>query len=176
MGLLLRMNFDYFAKKYRLITILSGIVYAIVAIVTSCDLPLKGINALDIIKMHEITPSITLYIAKIMASLSSSTFFIGLCYWASKNLKISELLRKSRLTEMGKYTLGVYILQSLILETIMAEYIKVDLWGGIFANLPFDIYVLFPLVSFFILWLCAFVTKYIQRNKTLGFWLLGNLK
>lgn len=75
---------------------------------------------------------------------------------------------------MGRYTLGIYIFQSIVLETIMAEYIKVDTLGGIFANLHFDIYVLFPLVSFVIMWVCAVVTKQIQSNKTLSFWLLGN--
>lgn len=75
---------------------------------------------------------------------------------------------------MGRYTLGIYILQSIVLETIMAEYIKVDTWGGIFSNLRFDIYILFPLVSFVIMWSCGFVTKQIQSNKTLSFWLLGN--
>lgn len=89
---------------------------------------------------------------------------------------ISGFFRKSKLTEMGRCTLGIYILQSIILETILAEYIKVDSWGGIFSNLQFDIYVLFPIISFMIMWLCAFVTMKIQSNMKLSFWLLGNVK
>lgn len=82
-------------------------------------------------------------------------------------------MTESRLTEIGKYTLGIYILQSIILETIMAEYIKVDEWGGIFAYLDFDIYLFFPLLSFVVLIVCAYLTKKIEQYPLLGFWLLG---
>ena len=77
---------------------------------------------------------------------------------------------------IGKYTLGIYILQSIILETVMAEYIKVDQWGGIFSSLIFDIYIVFPLISFVVLLLCTELTRLIAHNQFLGFWLLGNEK
>lgn len=76
----------------------------------------------------------------------------------------------------GKYTLGIYILQSIILETIMAEYIKVNYWGGIFSSLTFDIYIFFPLVSFVVMMICAYLTIFMSRNYILNFWLLGALK
>lgn len=117
-----------------------------------------------------------MYLSKIVVSLSSSVFFIGSCYWMSKNEIINSFFKRSILTEMGRYTLGIYILQSIVLETIMAEYIKVDTWGGLFSNLQFDIYVLFPFVSFFILWFCASITKLIQKHKMMSFFLLGGIK
>ena len=58
----------------------------------------------------------------------------------------------------------------------MAEYIKVDHWGSIFSSLIFDIYIVFPIISFFVLWLCAELTRLIGRSQFLAFWLLGNAK
>lgn len=57
----------------------------------------------------------------------------------------------------------------------MAEYIKVDTWGGLFANLSFDKYILFPIVSFALMVVCAHITKWIEGKKTINFWLLGNV-
>lgn len=56
MGMLLRIYFNSFAENYKLITVSMGVIYSVVAIATSCDLPLKGINMLDIMKTHTITP------------------------------------------------------------------------------------------------------------------------
>lgn len=100
-------------------------------------------------------------------------FLIGVMYWASKNKKISEWLNKSTLTKMGKYTLGIYILQSIILETIMAEYIKIDTWGGLLSNLVFDNYILFPIISLMIMVACAYITKWMEEKTPMSFWLLG---
>ena len=74
---------------------------------------------------------------------------------------------------MGRYTLGIYILQSIILETIMAEYIKVDTWGGLLANLSFDNYILFPIISYGVMVVCAYTTKWIEKKSPISFWLLG---
>lgn len=94
-------------------------------------------------------------------------------YWASKNKKIRDWVNKSALTKMGKYTLGIYILQSIILETIMAEYIKVDTWDDLLTNLAFDNYILFPIISFVIMVACAYITKWIEEKTPVSFWLLG---
>ena len=94
-------------------------------------------------------------------------------YWASKNKKTSVWWNMSSLTKMGKYTLGIYILQSIILETIMAEYIKIDTWGGLLSNLVFDNYILFPIISFVIMVVCAYITKCMEEKAPMSFWLLG---
>lgn len=175
-GILLRLYFHKFESNCKAITSLSGLVFVFLLIVTKGDLPLKGINAVDIIKNHSITPPVLAYLNKIIISLSSSIFFIGLALWLNRNSKCADFFAKSKLTTIGKYTLGIYILQSIILETVMAEYIKVGHWGGIFSSLIFDIYIVFPLISFFVLWTCAELTRFIGRSHFLGFWLLGNVR
>lgn len=172
-GVLLRLNFSKFTDKYKIITVICGVVYLGLVIMTKADLPLKGINMVDVIASHNITPPILQYFDKIIVSITSGLFFIGLMYWASKNKKLNEFLSNSILTKMGRYTLGIYILQSIILETIMAEYVKVDSLGGLFANLSFDNYILFPIVSFGVMVACAYTTKWIEEKVPIRFWLLG---
>ena len=172
-GLLIRKYFGLFKNNYKLMTAISGIVFFSILIITTGNLPLKGINLIDVVRSNSILLYDLNYVNKIAASISSSIFFIGLFYWLSQNTIFNNYIAGSQLTDIGKYTLGIYILQSIILETVMAEYIKVDSWGGIFSSLDFDIYIFFPFLSFVVLVVCAYLTKKIEKYPLLGFWLLG---
>lgn len=175
-GVLLRMYFDKFTTHHKMLTISSFIIYIIILGVTSGELPLKGINFIDIIRSNKILPLPRIYCEKILIGISASIFLIGLMYGLSQINSIKNYFEKSYLTEIGKHTLGIYILQSIILETIMPIYIKVDTWGGIFINLNFDIYIIFPIISFLVMLLCTFLSIQIQKNKLLNLLLLGNTK
>ena len=71
----------------------------------------------------------------------------------------------------GKYTLGIYILQSLILETFLARYILLD-------NLNFYVFnfIIAPMLSAFILTLCVYIIKLISKSPRFAFFFLGNSK
>ena len=175
-GLLLRIYFNLFITHYKTLTFISFIIFTSILIISTGDLPLKGINFIDLIRFHKITPPLIIYFEKILINISASIFFIGFMYGLSQKSSIKIFLEKSYLTKIGKYTLGIYILQSIILETILAKYIKIDTWGGIFSDLNFDIYIVFPIISFIIMLLCTQISILIQRNKILNFLLLGNTK
>lgn len=55
-GLLLRLNFHKFRRHYRICTVISGLLFVAVLAVTAGDLPLKGINAVDIVRSGSVTP------------------------------------------------------------------------------------------------------------------------
>ena len=55
----------------------------------------------------------------------------------------------------------------------MAEYIKIDTWGGLLSNLVFDNYILFPIISVVIMVVCAYITKCMEEKAPMSFWLLG---
>lgn len=154
---------------------MSAIIYIAILTITTGDLPLKGINLIDLIKTHQISPSIIIYLGKILIGISSSIFLVGLMYGLSKINSIKQYLENSYLTKMGRHTLDIYILQSIFLETIL-PIIKIDKLGGVFSNLNFDIYIVFPILSFLIMIICTEIGILIQRNKTLDFLLLGNTK
>jgi uncharacterized membrane protein YeiB len=71
----------------------------------------------------------------------------------------------------GQYTLGVYILQSIILETYMAKYICLD-------NMNFFVFnfIVAPLLSFIILVLCVYIIKLMSKSPTVSFIFFGNSK
>ena len=175
-GLLLRIYFNLFITHYKILTFISFIIFTGILIISTGDLPLKGINFIDLIRFHKITPPLIIYFEKILINISASIFFIGFMYGLSQKPSIKIFLERSYLTKIGKHTLGIYILQSIILETILAKYIKIDTWGGIFSDLNFDIYIVFPIISFIIMLLCTQISILIQRNKILNFLLLGNTK
>lgn len=174
-GLLLRIYFNRFMTHYKLLSVMSAIIYIAILTITTGDLPLKGINLIDLIKTHQISPSIIIYLGKILIGISSSIFLVGLMYGLSKINSIKQYLENSYLTKMGRHTLDIYILQSIFLETIL-PIIKIDKLGGVFSNLNFDIYIVFPILSFLIMIICTEIGILIQRNKTLDFLLLGNTK
>lgn len=174
-GFLLRIHFNDFITHYKIITFISFIIFISILIISTGKLPPNGINFIDLIRFHTIAPPLIIYYEKILISISASIFFIGFMYGLSQKLSVKIFLQKSYLTKIGKHTLGIYILQSIILETILAEYIKIDTWRGIFSNLNFDIYIVFPIISFIIVLLCTQISILIQRNKILNFLLLGNM-
>ena len=55
-GILLRLNFDKFTDRYKVTTIVSGIIYLGIVIMSKAELPLKGVNFVDVISSHQITP------------------------------------------------------------------------------------------------------------------------
>lgn len=70
--------------------------------------------------------------------------------------------------EWGKYTLGIYILQSIILETVMAKFIKLDCLGFVAFN-----FIVAPLFSVCVLVTCVVLVKVINKYRILSFWFLG---
>lgn len=63
-GLLLRIYFNKFMTHYKLLCVMSAIIYIAILTITTGDLPLKGINLIDIIKTHQVSPSIIIYLEK----------------------------------------------------------------------------------------------------------------
>lgn len=55
-GILLRLSFSKFTNHCKLIAIVSGVIYVGIVIATKAELPLKGINLVDVISSHQITP------------------------------------------------------------------------------------------------------------------------
>ena len=60
------------------------------------------------------------------------------------------------LAKLGQYTLGVYVIQSLILETILVRWISFS--SDYFWSFDF---VIAPLISLLIVYVCLFINKVI---------------
>ena len=75
------------------------------------------------------------------------------------------------LCAMGSLTLGIYILQSIVLETILARVISLDTLSPWVAQI-----VVMPAVSVVVLLLCVVIIRWLSRSNRLAFFLFGKYK
>lgn len=94
---------------------------------------------------------------QLFIGLLGSLFFITLFFLLFTELRNVYLLN---LAKLGQYTLGVYVIQSLILETILVQWISFSsdyFW-------LFD-FLIAPLVSLLVVYICLFINKAIVLKK-----------
>ena len=100
-----------------------------------------------------------------IVGLSGTLFVIALCYYIS-NINNKAV---SWLEEIGKYTLGIYVLQNILLERILVFIIKPVLITPSWETE----YLLCPLIGITITFLCFFLIRYLRRNYYLNLFFFG---
>lgn len=104
-------------------------------------------------------------IYKILLGLFGALFCFITFQKMMKSCTNSPIVKK--LASWGGKTLGIYILQAIILETLMPLYIS-------FTVLPISVIpLLMPLLSLIVLLLCLFIVRVIERNNLLSCLLWG---
>lgn len=109
---------------------------------------------------------ISLRIYLIALGLSGSLFFVAIFNTIFKELPNSHFVKVS--AEIGRYTLGIYILQTFILEWFLAKHLNFDALNPWIFNL-----LVAPLISLLLLAACYFPLRLIKRNNILSFLFLG---
>jgi uncharacterized membrane protein YeiB len=106
---------------------------------------------------------------RLVIGIVGSLSFIGLFFFLFPQEKANNLI--TLCGKWGQYTLGIYILQSVILEDIMARYILLD-------DLNFYVFnfVVAPIISLFVLILCVSIIKIMSKSKMLSYFFFGNTK
>ena len=105
------------------------------------------------------------YIFRIAVGLAGSFFIMSLIYHICHNCQSAFLQKVSK---AGQYTLGVYILQTFLLERIMAKIIHLNS-----NNYEINILILTPLLAFLVFVICVVVVRLIFKSKMLGSLLFG---
>ena len=70
---------------------------------------------------------------------------------------------------LGQYTLGIYILQSVILEIFMSKYILLDCINYFMFN-----FLIAPLLSFIFLIICTYIIRLVSRSSIIALLFWGN--
>ena len=106
------------------------------------------------------------YITSLLIGLSGGLFFMSLfeIIFCSNENRLVE-----RISKWGQYTMGVYILQMIILETIFPQFIQLD---G--TKIVTQIIVI-PLLSVIVLILCIFLQKCLMNYSFINRYLLGKV-
>lgn len=106
------------------------------------------------------------YYHKIFIGLSGSVFFITL-FKLAFNGKINIETHKW-FSQIGRNTLGIYLIQTIILENIASRYINFDSIGFITFN-----FIIAPVISIFFLICCIWIIGIINKSKYASFFCLG---
>ncbi|MBQ9362595.1 MAG: acyltransferase [Bacteroidaceae bacterium] len=103
---------------------------------------------------------------KIIIGIAGALTFIGLINLLLEKPSNSPVIKT--LCDFGKYTLGIYILQSIILEKILGNLINFDGMNIYVFN-----YIVTPVISGILLFVCKWITILIKKNHIVEFILLG---
>lgn len=106
---------------------------------------------------------------RLLIGIVGSLAFIGIVSDLIPQGKSSKSI--SLLCNWGQYTLGVYLLQSIIVELLLAKYICLDDMNYYVSN-----FIFIPLMSIGVLVLCVFVVKLIGKSPRFTFFFLGTNK
>lgn len=105
------------------------------------------------------------YIFRVAVGLAGSFFLISLSYHICLDCHLFDW---QKISKMGQYTLGVYILQTFLLERFMAKIIHLN-----YYNYEINILILTPILAFFVFVICVVVDRLISKSKILESLLFG---
>lgn len=107
------------------------------------------------------------YLYVLLTGFSGTLLCCSFYYWLIGRIGNSVVVQ--RISTFGRYTLGIYIIQTFLLETILSFYVKLDIiFSPVICNT-----IIIPILSFGILISCILLVKLICKNKSLSFLLLG---
>lgn len=167
-GVLINRYFDLFKKYSQGIFAVSALIFTLLQI--GWD---KSFLSVDLHAMHR---DLSLGdFASNFIYLRGYTLAIGISgtiMWISLFEYLSRLLRANpvshAISRAGRYTLGIYVLQTFILEVFLAIILKFDGKDLLFFN-----FVIAPIVSIGVLMLCLFIIHFIRRSRYLSTIILG---
>ena len=74
----------------------------------------------------------------------------------------------NKMAKYGRYTLGIYVLQTIIVVNVFPDIVKWDVHNELLLNL-----VVAPLVSLFVLLICLVIIKLLSRSRALDILMFG---
>ena len=130
---------------------------------------LSGILFLGLFLLKENMPNLECFLLKLLIGILGGYFFIGLFE------KIFRVVRNGKVVKIcsyiGKHTLEIYILQVVIVETILPKYLKIG--NGVFILTNF---VYLPLISIVLVIVCLGLANMISRFSFFNLILFGKNK
>ena len=164
-GIILKKN--AYLSKSKMIIYLSGIIFVVCLLLWNADFfrsPAETFSELVKGNFAPISLYLFRYIVSLLIGISGGVFFMSL--FIALRVKCSKWVYISK---YGQLTLGVYILQTILLETILPNYIQFP------NNLPIIYWVIIPVVAFIVVLTCLFLTKLMMRFCIVNKLFLGGL-
>lgn len=167
-GIVIREYWDIIEKNYKAIAIATGCIFSAMLLFWSKEFWQPTGEMMHKLKCGEFSEA--LYLAylryyRLIIGIMGSTFFISLFHWCINGAR-NKLI--DTISKYGQYTLGIYILQTFILESLMARYINFDNVNSFIFG-----FIIAPLLSLLLLVICIFLSKILDSHKITAFLFLG---
>lgn len=169
-GLILNCNWDYFFRNKKFIFIVGSILY-IITFYIYLSLPpidLKNIKGELLNSNYEfVSDYIRYHLTRLIVGVAGSIAFLSAIILIASKIRNNKLLLY--FSNYGRFTLEIYILQTLILEIILSRSINL---GGI--NQYLFNFLIIPSISFMVLFICFLIINLINKKPIIRQLLWGN--
>ena len=91
---------------------------------------------------------------QMISGISGSLFLIIGSYVLTENIKMPKIFHD--ISKMGKYTMGVYLFQTIVIEMFLANVISIEKESS-----TLFVYIVSPIMALITVWLTINITKYI---------------
>lgn len=158
-GVLLKSYYTQYQKHDKSIAIISGLLFGILLLHWDASNWYHGNSIPLITKLYN-------RFYRIIIGITGTTFFVTL--FEVFKLKIVNSKIGRLMCNYGRYTLGIYILQTILLEIILSSYICLDNYTFLTYN-----FIICPVIALIIILLSLSFIRIMSLNKLLSLLLLG---
>ena len=130
--------------------------------------------------VHEVPKVLTYHIlfftpwqlfSQFVSGLFGSLSLIGISYYFCLWFKDDNFLVK-KMAEVGTYTLGIYGLQSIILQRIFVKYVHFD---TLFLSNWITDFIIVPSIALFSVIFCYYCILFLKKSRIINLFFFGNL-
>ena len=155
MGIFLKKNID-FIINHRLFILKLSITLLIICTLVHFHYRIPNFIELNVFSL---THSPFCHLLRVVNALSWSITIILSFSWMAKTFEQRKFFRT--IAETGKYTLGIYVLQTFILQRLIIYYIpSIDNSNHFLFN-----FLYMPLLSIVVYFICILIIKFLSKNK-----------
>ena len=160
-GYLIHRHLDYL-QTYKVFLFSISLVFFIVALCLNWTNPPEKVD-------------INLLILQVFVGLSGSIVVIGICELIYKFLGKRQRVEKflSYFSTIGRYTLGIYVVQTFIIERLITVYIKLN---EAILSPAFTDFIFIPLIGSALCIVCYYVVRLTRPIKIINILLYGGQK
>lgn len=169
MGAFISRHYDWIKAKSTHLLIICGIIFLAMFAFWTPDMervPLMRIHQFVGMESNEIFDITYTHFYRVIMGIAGSIMFISLFSVSAKYMLRSKI--GDTLCKWGQYTLGIYLMQAIIIEHIMMKTLDFSSMNWYLFNL-----VVSPLLSVCVLLLCIGIIHLIHKSKRLSFIFLG---
>lgn len=168
-GIILNSFWNDFKNQARLISVISGILFLTMLAFwddTFWKIPSGGVYPIH--NLNQFRDFTWQFYYRLFIGLSGSTFIIATSELVCKRFKNSKSILF--LSNIGQNTLGIYLLQTIIIELLLWRWFNYDE-----IDVSFFQYIIAPLLSVAILFVCLVLLKIIRKSKYASLIILGEV-